>query len=141
MFDDVHYSLMIASGVLFLILIFILNSLLFKPLLKFMDERASNIASNLSKMKKDSEEIASYEEELSHIHERAVNKAATLRNNIIEEAGEEAAKKLALKQIHLDKELKIFNEELKEEKIRLYKELMKDLAVYKQSYKETLKHI
>ncbi|HEH3680429.1 TPA: F0F1 ATP synthase subunit B', partial [Campylobacter jejuni] len=43
MFEDMHPSIMLATIAIFLAMIVILNSMLYKPLLKFMDERNDSI--------------------------------------------------------------------------------------------------
>lgn len=141
MFDDVHFSLMIATALIFLCLIYILNNMLFKPLLKFMDERDNNIAQNIAQMKQDTEEIQSYEEELGQIHIRAIEEADAIRDDIVERAKEKAQERLRKRQVELDLDMKRFRKDLSDEKTKAYEELEKKLNVFKQSYKETLKHI
>ncbi|TEY12975.1 F0F1 ATP synthase subunit B', partial [Campylobacter sp. CH185] len=51
MFEDMHTSIMLATMAIFLAMIVILNSMLYKPLLKFMDERNDSIKNDENKVK------------------------------------------------------------------------------------------
>lgn len=141
MFDDVHSYLMIATAVIFLVLIYILNKILFKPLLKFMDERSTSIASNLAKVKEDDDEIQAFEEELKQIHAKAILEADRIREEIVDEARTKAEASLRKKQVELDLDLAKFYKELQSERTAVYASLEKDLASFEQSYIKTLKNI
>lgn len=141
MFEGVHYYNMIATAVIFLILIFVLNSVLFKPLLKFMDERSANIANNLAKVHEETDEIEAYERELKEIHAKAIEEAGIIRDEIIEEAKAKADAMLAKKQVELDLDMNKFYKDLHLEKEEVYKALEKNLDTFKLSYEKTLKQI
>ena len=63
MFNDVQLSTMLATFIIFLAMIIILNSLLYKPLLKFMDDRDESIASDENKVQQNSAQMTSFNED------------------------------------------------------------------------------
>lgn len=79
--------LLLAQIVNFLILLFILNKVLFKPLLKVLDERKNKIATSLKEAERISEELAKAEKTSKEIVEKAETKA----DLIVLEAEEAAA--------------------------------------------------
>jgi len=132
---DLHLPLMLFVLALFLILLVLLNTMLFQPLLKFMDDRENSIAKDLEAAKglsNNSEELIAKAEE---IISEAKNEAAMIRQKAIEEEKRLAASKVEAKLSELNKSYEIFLEELEGEKKRLKNELLSQVPLFKESLK------
>ncbi len=132
---DLHLPLMLFVLALFLILLVLLNTMLFQPLLKFMDDRDNSIAKDLEAAKglsNNSEELIAKAEE---IISEAKNEAAMIRQKAIEEEKRLAASKVETKLSELNQSYKIFLEELESEKKTLKNELLSQIPLFKESLK------
>ncbi|MCD6654675.1 MAG: F0F1 ATP synthase subunit B' [Sulfurovum sp.] len=132
---DIHLPLMLFVLVLFLILLVLLNSMLFQPLIKFMDDRNNSIAKNLEAAKSfsgNSDELnAKADENISN----AKNEAAAIRQKAIDEQKLLAASKVEMKQNELNKEYQGFLEKLTSDKENLKNELLSQMPLFKESLK------
>lgn len=132
---DIHLPLMLFVLVLFLILLVLLNSMLFQPLIKFMDDRNNSIAKNLEAAKSfsgNSDELnAKADENISN----AKNEAAAIRQKAIDEQKLLAASKVEMKQNELNKEYQGFLEKLTSDKESLKNELLSQMPLFKESLK------
>jgi F-type H+-transporting ATPase subunit b len=89
---DLDYTMLIQM-INFLVLIFILNLLLYKPITKIIDERNKKIEDSKSEVESLDEKaelkIADYEEKM-----RQARQVATSQRNEVKDEGEEAGKKI-----------------------------------------------
>ncbi|AJC84062.1 FoF1 ATP synthase subunit B' [Campylobacter peloridis] len=141
MFNDVHFSIMIATGVIFLLLIAILNSILYKPLVKFMDARDLTIKNDEEKMKKNSDDISNVEIELEKIHIQTRDEINQIKSKAIEEAKLKQEKELASKKKELEDQMLVFLKSLKEKEKELKEEMRLKMPEFKQSFKNSLSKI
>ena len=130
MFDDVHFSIMLATLVIFLAVMIILNSMLYKPLLKFIDERSASISNDEEKVKQNFAEMSNFNEEFERIKQKALNEA---RNKAEEE--------LKQKRLETEQKMEIFYAELSKEKEELEQELKLRLPLWQEALKNNLKNI
>ncbi len=83
---DIHQSLMLFVLVVFLLLIYLLNKIAYKPLVEFMDRRDSSIAKDLEASKN----LSSNSDELymksNEVINEAKSEAAIIRQKAIDEA-------------------------------------------------------
>ncbi|MCB4751756.1 MAG: F0F1 ATP synthase subunit B' [Sulfurovum sp.] len=132
---DIHISLIIFVFVLFLILLVVLNRLLLKPLLNFMDSRDHSIAKDLKVAKGMNSNIdelnAKAEENISN----AKSEAAAIRQKAIEEEKILALSKIETKQGELDKVYAEFMENLVEQRQNLKNKLLSQMPLFKESLK------
>jgi F-type H+-transporting ATPase subunit b len=82
-------KLLIAQVINFLILFFVLSKLLYKPLLKILDERKRKVEDSLKSAKMIEEKLAKLEEKEKEILKSAVSKAEEEKGRIVEIAQEE----------------------------------------------------
>ncbi|WP_291949714.1 FoF1 ATP synthase subunit B' [Campylobacter sp.] len=141
MFDDVHFSTMIATGVIFLLMIAILNSMLYKPLMNFMDSRDLTIKNDENKMKKNSDDISNVEFELERIHIKTKDEINQIKAKAIEEAKIRQEKELANKKKELEDQMNVFLKSLKEKEKELKEELYLKIPEFKQSFQNSLSKI
>ncbi len=120
---------------LFLILLVILNQLLYRPLLKFMDDRESSIAKDLEAAKSLSNNSDALHNEADEILSKAKAEASAIREKAVSEAKAAAESKVADKQNELSKEYDAFLEQLSSEKETLRNTLLSQMPLIKESLK------
>lgn len=141
MFNDVHFSIMIATGVIFLLMIAILNSMLYKPLIKFMDSRDLTIKNDEEKMKKNSDDVSNVESELEKIHIQIRDEINQIKAKAIEEAKLKQEKELSTRKRELEDQMLVFLKSLKEKEKELKEEMRLKMPEFKQSFKNSLSKI
>ncbi|MCL5783857.1 MAG: F0F1 ATP synthase subunit B [Patescibacteria group bacterium] len=120
--------LLIAQGVNFLLLLFILKKFLYKPILKVLDERKQKIADSL----KNADEIEKKLGQISQEREEALRKAAKDAEVILQEATQTADK--IITQAHqkagkdIEKLVEQSKESLKLEREKLHQEIRMEIA-------------
>ena len=132
---DLHLPLMLFVLVLFLTLLVLLNNMLFKPLIKFMDDRDSSIAKDLEAAKGFSSNTDELNVKADNIISEAKNEAATMRQKAIDDEKTLAASKVEMKQSEIDKEYEGFVKSLASEKENLKNELLSQMPLFKESLK------
>ncbi|EAL0270561.1 F0F1 ATP synthase subunit B' [Campylobacter lari] len=141
MFNDVHFSIMIATGVIFLLMIAILNSMLYKPLIKFMDSRDLTIKNDEEKMKKNSDDVSNIESELEKIHIQTRDEINQIKAKAIEEAKIKQEKELSTRKRELEDQMLVFLKSLREKEKELKEEMRLKMPEFKQSFKDSLSKI
>ncbi|AJD02775.1 ATP synthase, F0 complex, b' subunit [Campylobacter lari] len=141
MFNDVHFSIMIATGVIFLLMIAILNSMLYKPLIKFMDSRDLTIKNDEEKMKKNSDDVSNVESELEKIHIQTRDEINQIKAKAIEEAKIKQEKELSTRKRELEDQMLVFLKSLREKEKELKEEMRLKMPEFKQSFKNSLSKI
>jgi len=132
---DLHLPLMLFVLVLFLTLLVLLNNMLFKPLVKFMDDRDASIAKDLEAAKGFSGNTDELNAKADDIISEAKNEAATIRQKAVDDEKTLAASKVETKQSEIDKEYEGFVEKLASEKENLKNELLSQMPLFKESLK------
>lgn len=132
---DIHQSLMLFVLVVFLLLIYLLNKIAYKPLVEFMDRRDSSIAKDLEASKN----LSSNSDELymksNEVISEAKSEAATIRQKAIDEAKNIAQSKLEAKQNELESSYNKFLDELGKEQRELKNSILSQLPLFKESLK------
>ncbi len=132
---DIHPSLMLFVLVVFLLLIYLLNKIAYKPLVEFMDRRDSSIAKDLEASKN----LSSNSDELymksNEVINEAKSEAALIRQKAIEEAKNIAQSKLEVKQNELESFYDKFLDELGKEQRVLKNSILSQLPLFKESLK------
>lgn len=132
---DLHLPLMLFVLVLFLTLLVLLNNMLFKPLVKFMDDRDTSIAKDLEAAKGLSGNTDELNAKAEDILSNAKNEAATIRQKAIDDEKTLAASKVETKQNEIDNEYEGFVSKLASEKETLKNELLSQMPLFKESLK------
>jgi F-type H+-transporting ATPase subunit b len=132
---DIHVSLMLFVLVLFLTLLVVLNRMLYKPLIKFMDDRDKSIANDLNAARSLSGNSDALHAEAERNLDEARSKASEIRQKSIEEAKVLAESRADNKRIELDKEYSSFMENLQSEKESLRNSLLSQMPLFKESLK------
>jgi F-type H+-transporting ATPase subunit b len=132
---DIDLSLMLFVLALFSILLAVLNQILYKPLLKFMDDRDSSIAKDLEYAKSLSGNSQELHDEADGILNDAKAEAGAIRQSAIDEAKVLAESRAEAKQNELNREYASFIEKLEEEKETLKSSLLSQMPLFKESLK------
>ncbi|HHS6728790.1 TPA: FoF1 ATP synthase subunit B' [Campylobacter jejuni] len=141
MFEDMHPSIMLATMAIFLAMIVILNSMLYKPLLKFMDERNDSIKNDENKVKENSQEVLGVNDELEAIHINTREEIQKIKQSAITAAKEEAEQILRSKKEELERKMASFYADLAVQKKELQEHLNIHLPELKQALQNNIKKI
>lgn len=141
MFDDIALSTMLATAVIFLAVIFILNVLLYKPLLKFMDERAVSIDNDEKKVKDNFEEMTNFGEELTKIKQDTRDEINAIKQKAATQARSLADEEIQKKKDELEQKMQAFTTQLLQEKNELEHELKLRLPLWQESLQKKLKEL
>ena len=132
---DISPELLVGTLVVFLILIAVLNSWLYKPLLDFMQKRDDDIQRDLSKTGSNDKEIKELLEKAQSIVDKAKLEAAAIREKVIADAKELAESRIEAKKATLAKEYDEFERSLEQRRMELKDELLGQVPVFKEALK------
>ncbi|WP_345974675.1 FoF1 ATP synthase subunit B' [Sulfurimonas sp. HSL3-7] len=138
---DINPLLLSITIVVFLVLIAVLNSLLFKPLFNYMNERDASIKNDLDKVGNNDAEIAALTAQAQSIVNEAKLEAAALREKVIAEAKELAESKIEAKRAELAKDKAEFEKSLAESREDLKSSLLSQLPLFKEAVKAKFSQI
>jgi len=138
---DLNPGLMLFVLVVFFSLLFVLDQMLYKPLLKFMDDRDNSIANDL----KDAEEMAGNSDELNAkadaVLADAKAEANAVREKAVNEAKALAESKVESKIKELDDKYQSFLKDLSSSKDELEKALSDQMPLFKESLKTKMSNL
>ncbi len=132
---DINPLLLLSTLVVFLILIAVLNSWLYRPLLSFMQKRDEDIKRDLSKVGSNDSEIKELLAKAESIVMNAKLEAAALREKVIADAKELADSRIEAKKAALANEYAEFERSLEEQREELKRELLANVPAFKESLK------
>jgi F-type H+-transporting ATPase subunit b len=138
---DISVGILIFVVVLFLALIYILNKVMYIPLMEFMEKREESIAEDMANVSSNDGEIHALEEEIQKNISEAKARANEIKTSLISKAKEEIAKAYEAKKLELEKEMDIFLTELALRKEALKSELGANVGQYKSDLEAKLKSI
>jgi F-type H+-transporting ATPase subunit b len=132
---DISPMLLGITLIVFLILIAVLNSVLFKPLFTYMEKRDADIKKDLDEVGSNDAEIAAMQAKANAIINEAKLEAAALREKVIADAKELADSKLEAKRAELAKEYEAFESSLAQEREELKSALLSQVPLFKEAVK------
>ena len=132
---EVDLPLVILTAVVFLGLIAILNSILYKPLLQFIDSRNKAIKNDEESASKNTSDLSMHEAEIEQIILAARNEAGKIKQEALNVAKESAAKIVGQKRATLEVDYEAFMQNLQAQK----DEFKADLAAKLPDLKNALK--
>lgn len=116
---DISPMLLFSTLIVFLVLIAVLNSLLYRPLFNYMEKRDADIKRDLELVGNNDAEIAAFHATAEKIISDAKLQAHALREKNIAEAKAAANSKIETKRAELAKEYAEFEVAMSEENTRL----------------------
>jgi len=138
---DISPVLLLSSGIIFLLVVARLNSCLFKPLLKHMDDRADSIKRDLEDAKSNGANVDGMLEEANTIISASKKEAAMIREQAYKEAKDSADAKLASAKTNLEAKTAKFTKDLQEETKVLKDTLVSTMPQFNESLKAKLSSI
>ncbi|EAJ5693594.1 F0F1 ATP synthase subunit B' [Campylobacter fetus] len=138
---QIDLPLLLITVVIFLGLIFVLNSILYKPLLKFIDDRNRSIKQDEDSVSKNANDASAYKAEIERIILDARAEANAKKQTALARAKEEAAKKIEAKKATIESEYEIFAAGLAAKKSELRNMLLEKLPEFKNSLAGSLSKI
>ena len=141
MFEDMHPSIMFATMAIFLAMIVILNTMLYKPLLKSIDERNDSIKNDEAKAKQYSQDISNANDEVEAIYTNTREEVFKIKQQAINAAKEEANQIIKAKKEELERRMNSFYLELENQKKEFKENLSQYLPDLKQALQNNIKKI
>ena len=138
---DINPILLLATFVVFLSLIAVLNSWLYNPLFAFMNKRDEDIKRDLEKVGSNDSQINELRAKAEAIIKEAKLEAAALREKVIADAKELADSKLEAKRAELAAEYLEFEQSLANAKEELTNDLRAQVPVFKEAVKAKFSQI
>ena len=127
--------------VVFLVLIYLLNRILYKPLLGFMDTRDASIKKDSEGIESNAADIKALKKEAENVLQEAREKAALIKQEAHERAKRAAEMKIAEKKDELAKKYVAFMANLENENARLKASLLSEMPSFKESWNSELKKL
>jgi len=138
---DISPVLLLSSGIIFLLVVARLNSCLFIPLLKHMDDRATSIKKDLEDAKSNGADVDGMIAEANNVIAEAKKEAAVIREQAYKEAKDSADAKLASAKSNLEAKSTEFAKNLEEETKALRDSLVLTMPQFNESLKAKLSSI
>lgn len=138
---DINPALLLTVLVVFLSSIKILNSILYRPMMDFMEKRDNTIKHDLSSVQSNSQEVNALEMEAEKLIAEAKKEAGRIRDKSLVEAKEAASQKIAKRQKELETQYASFKNDLEQERAGLKNALRSQLPIYKENFKAKLSQL
>lgn len=132
---DISPVLLLTTIVVFLVLIALLNSWLYNPLLGYMHKRDADIKKDLEEVGNNGDEIAALQAQAQKIISEAKAEATALREKVVNEAKELSESKIEAKKAELAERFAAFNASLAEERESLTNALLSEVPLFKTAIK------
>ncbi|TKI69717.1 F0F1 ATP synthase subunit B' [Sulfurimonas crateris] len=138
---DINPILLVATLIVFLTLIVVLNSWLYNPLFAYMSKRDEDIKKDLEKIGSNDEEIKELELKAQSIIANAKLEAAALREKVITDAKELAESKIEAKRAELASQYLEFEQLLAKTREQLSSDLKSQIPLFKEAVKAKFSQI
>jgi F-type H+-transporting ATPase subunit b len=138
---DISPVLLLSSAVIFLLVLARLNSCLYKPLMKHMDDRAEGIKKDLETATSNDADVESLLKEANDVISKAKVEAAAIREKATAEANEVAQAKLTGAKGEAQEKYNSFVETMKAERETLKQGLTASMPQFKDALKAKLSTI
>lgn len=138
---DISPLLLSMTIIVFLILIAVLNSTLYKPLFAFMEKRDADIKNDLDQVGSNDHEIGALNAEAEQIVNEAKLQSAALREKVVADAKENANSRLDSKRVELAAEYAGFEKALDKEREELKNSLLSQVPLFSDAVKVKLSQI
>ena len=135
---EIDPKLLGITVVVFLVMIYLLNVILYKPILSFVDSRNESIANEEKELSKYGNDTKKYEEESAAILASARDEVSKLKAAAIQSANELSKSKIDAERARLEADYKEFEAGLKTEQEALKVALSDNLPIIKTEIKSVL---
>ena len=124
---EIDVPLVVLTAIVFVILIAVLNPLLYKPMLKFIDDRNASIKNDEENTSKNTSDLGLYEAQIEDIILKARSEANKIKQDALNLAKDEAAKEIEAKRASLETDYADFINALNVQKGELKSEIASKL--------------
>ena len=138
---DINPILLISSALIFLVVLVRLNSCLYKPLTKHMDDRTESIEKDLDSARNNATDVNGIYEEASNIIAKAKKEASSIRESAYNEAKVLSDLKISEVKNKIDDRYSDFIDSLRKDTQELKLSLVEQMPVYKQALSTKLNSI
>lgn len=138
---EIDLPLVALTAVVFLALIAILNSVLYKPLLGFVDKRNQDVKNDEDSISKNTSDLSVFEAQVEQILSAARAEAGKIKQDALNAAKEAAGKITAEKRAELEVDYDAFVQNLQAQKNEFKVELMNSLPELRSALKSKLARI
>ena len=138
---DINPILLVATLIVFLTLIAVLNSWLYNPLFAYMNKRDEDIKKDLQKVGNNDDEINELNLKAQTIINNAKLETAALSEKVIADAKELADSKLGAKRAELASQYLEFEKSLSESREQLTGDLKSQVPLFKEAVKAKFSQI
>ena len=138
---DISPILLISVAIVFLLVLARLNSCLYKPLFKHMDDRDAQIKADLENAKANGADVDELLEEANSIIAQAKKEAFSIREKARLEATKVAEDKFSKFKVQAEENYTKFLSSLEEEKVSLSNSLVSEMPLFKEGLKAKLSSI
>lgn len=138
---DISPALLLVTGSVFFILLILLNKILYKPLLGFIDNRNESIKRDLENAGKNTSDVEAYFKEADQIILAAKVEAGKIREAALNKAKDISSKKVEQKKSELEEEYTSFLKDLDVEKEEYKIALNAQIPIFRDSIKQKLSQI
>ena len=138
---DISPILLLSSAIVFLVVLARLNSCLYKPLFKHMDDRSESIAKDLEAAKNNAADVDGMYQEASNIIAKAKKEASSIRESAYNEAKVLSDSKISDFKLLLESKYTSFVVNLKSETETLKASLVSQMPQYKETLNTKLSSI
>lgn len=138
---EINLPALIFTVIVFLGLIYILNIMLYKPLLSFMDSREAMIERDTQEAKQNALDVDSDKAEIERILGEARSEATKIKQLSLDKAKAKSDELIAAQRSDLEADFDKFIKDLGEEKSQLKKDLQDKIPDFKSGIKSALAKI
>ncbi len=138
---DIQLGLLLFVAVLFLGLIYILNKMLYQPLLAFMDRRDETIKNDMNSAKQMGSDVEEAQKAANETIIAAKSKAHEIRQDAISQAKEKAETLIESTKASIEEKYDEFTKQLLSQREELKKSITANVPAYQKSIQEKLKKL
>ena len=138
---DIQFGLLLFVAVLFLALIFILNKMLYQPLLAFMDKRDETIKDDMKSAKQMGNDVEEAQKVAHGTILEAKSQAHKIRESATAQAKEKAEKLIDSAKETIDSKYNDFTQSLLSQREELKKSISLNVPAYQKSIQNKLKKL
>ncbi len=138
---EIHPLLLLITIVLFLALIFVLNCVVYKPLVAFMDERAKLLAKGDTEAESAAQTVKELEAKRTSILKEARDKAAAIKSEALEAAKLSAQKIVDAKKAEIAESYAKFEADLASQQQELRGLLVQNSPEFKEALAQKMRQI
>ncbi|BCD60052.1 MULTISPECIES: hypothetical protein [unclassified Nitratiruptor] len=132
---DISFGLIVLTAVVFFVLVFLLNSWLYRPLMEYMQERERSIQEDLEKAKENESGSQHILAEAQAIVAEAKAQANSMKSEAVAKIKDEMAQLIAQKRAELEEKQAALLQELAEEEKSIKSALISQMPLFKEALK------